>query len=59
MRQSQKTMRDWAVPIIVAAGTVFVLEGANVLRTGLGLAVAAVVVVGGVVALVFIGRRKG
>lgn len=58
MRINDQTMRGWAIPIIVAAATVAVLEGANLLHAGFGIIIGLVVTVLGGAALILSGRRK-
>lgn len=58
MRLPHKELRGWGIPIVVAAATVAVLELANLIHGGLGLLVAAAIVVGGGTVLFVSERRK-
>lgn len=50
--------RGWVVPIVAAAATVMSLELAQRVSLWAGLALAAVLVVGGVVALIVVRGRE-
>jgi len=58
MKVNSHQLRGWTIPIVVAAGTVAVLEGADLLRHGLGVVVALLVAGAGIVALIVADRRK-
>jgi hypothetical protein len=58
MRIDDHSMRGWAIPIIVSAVTVAVLEGVSRLHAGFGIAVGLTVATLAGIALVISSRRK-
>ena len=58
MRIDDHSMRGWAIPVIVAAVTVALLEGVSRLHAGLGIVIGLVVAALAALALVIAPRRK-